>query len=268
MPHLISFLLIGLLFFSSPLLWGQDLVLVKKVNLDQALSFSVDKKSFIYVGDQMGNIRRFDIEGKAREVYSPRRVSEVNTIEAWFTLRIFAFSEAYQEYILLDRFLNTERSYAIDPDQIGYARAATLSSDDNIWFYDNTTFTLKKIDPRSGETLINLALDLQEEFKNLDIQSLKEYQNLIFALDPNRGLLVFDQLGIFRKLIPYPGLRFISHYQDYLVFIENGELVLYHIYEENEERTVLPPGEWLFASKLDNKIILASEKTLAIYQPD
>src|SRR5690606_36107547 len=126
-------------------------------------------------------------------------------------MKILAFYQDRQQLLLLDRFLRPISSTTLtDFDFNGTVRAAALASDDGFWLFNETNFSLSKLDTRlrklTSETPLNLILD-KDRF---DVRMIREYQNMVYMLDYNGGIYVFDNFGNYKKKLPYQGISYIG----------------------------------------------------------
>ena len=76
----------------------------------------------LYIADDQGDIKRYNAQGELQQVFSPTKIGNISNIEAWTSLRILVFYEEYQEYVILDRFLNQTSSYSFAPEHIGFCQ--------------------------------------------------------------------------------------------------------------------------------------------------
>ncbi len=240
-------LLFGLFCFAHmmPLLSsGQDTLLwVKSIpaaGLDKA---SQDTYGHLYISDVKGNINKYDSTGKFLLNYSPQKLGNVTLLEASNTIRIFVFYRDFQEYTMLERFLGPMPNSALDEEQVGFARQATLGSDYNLWIIDETDFTLKKYDRQFNKVLFKTPLELLLDPRDYDINFLREYQNNLYVNDKNSGLLVFDTFGSYKKRIGFKGLDFFSFHEDELYYMQNDTLFFFDLYLFTTREIPLPAGK-------------------------
>lgn len=250
---------------------GQELKVQAKIPIASPQAISLDKRGQFFLSNEKGEINQYNPQGEILRTFSPQRRRELNLIEAWPTLRIFIFYEAFQEFLILDRFLNPlsgPESYQFNPEFIGFAKMATLAADNNIWVFDNTDFGLKKYDPIQGLLLSNTSLDLLLDPRSIEINFMREYQNLLIINDKNSGVLIFDNFGNYLKTLPYTDLNYIGVQQDEICFLQENQLVFYDLYKSTERKVLLPDKQaWLFATAWGENIAALSKDTLFILSP-
>lgn len=201
---------------------------------------AADRYGNIYICDKQYNITKYSPEGQQEEIYSPQRFAEITSFEAWSSINLLLFYKDYQEYVLLDRFLTAKGSATFNPDVVGFARVATLSYDNNIWLIDDQDFSLKKYDIKYSALLVNNPLDLVLNPETYDIASLREYQNNLYANDKNSGILVFDNLGNYKKTIPAKGIEKMGFYKEELYYLAGDTIHFHGLYLPTERKEPLP----------------------------
>lgn len=238
---------------------AQSLQLISSTPIRQVRAISIDKKNMLYLADNLGDIKRYDISGTQQQVFSPTKIGNISSLEAWTSLRVLVFYEEYQEFLILDRFLNQTSAYSLEPSQIGFAKVISLAADNNLWVFDNTDFSLKKYDPINKSNLLITALDLLLDPENHEINFIREYQNILLVNDKNKGILLFDNLGNYKKTLNYPGLNYLGVAGDEICFLNGDRLYFYNIYQDQERFLNLPLDQnWLYAGLIGEYIFTIS----------
>jgi len=230
----------------------------------------MDRYNNIFYADENGSIYCYDTNAVKLYEYSPQRLARVWNLEAWKSVKIFAFYRELQEYTLFNRFLTpTAEQYKIANENIiGYARIATLSFDESIWLFDEQDFSLKKFNIDQQQTIINTPLSLILESKEYNINFMREYENLLFVNDANSGVFVFDNLGNYKKKIDYTGLNYFGFLNDEMYFIKNTELYFFHLYNFSERKISLPAvnEKILFVLYNSKRLTMLTNKELCIFE--
>ncbi len=251
-----------------PLRAQSPLEAVRSIPLGVAAHASLDRNGHLFVADERGNIDKYTLEGQPLLHYSPQKVAVPDLLEAWFTLRIFAFYQEYQEYLVLDRFLNNSPLVRFAPDAVGFARSATLAADNLIWVFDDSDFSLKKYDPQTRQNVLVSPLALQLESTDVQVGFMREYQNQLYVSDESNGLLVFDNLGNYRKRLPFAGLAHFGFVGNELYFLRGSEVIFFHLYNF-QERTVplvlpTPPVHQVLVAP--EHVLLLTDRELKVYR--
>lgn len=231
-------------------------------------AISIDRNGHVYLLDQKRNIVQLDSLGQPVNVFSPPARGRIATIDAWNPMKILAFYQDRQQLLLLDRFLRPISSTSFsDYDLNGTIRAAALASDDGFWLFNETGFSISKLDMRqrriTSETPLNLILD-RDRF---DIRMIHEYQNMVYMLDYNGGIYVFDNLGNYKKKLPYTGIPYISFRNNELYFIKDNKLHFLDLYTSLVTTLALPASENYTSALISgNQLFLFSAKKGDVYK--
>ncbi len=263
---LINELLLGCVFifsfweisFSQP---GKDSLIKEGIN-----QISLTRQGQILASDPQSNIFLFDSTGKMLYQFSPRRPGKMHLLEGWNGLRPFAFYRDFQEFILLDRFLLADGPSQLDPEKTGYARLVAPALDGNLWVLDESNFSLKKVDIRNQQTIFSTPLDLILGAKNYDISFMREYQNQLYLVDKQGYALLFDQMGNFRKKLPFQKIDWLGFQGDEAYAIQFDTLRFFNPYSLKTRNWPLPT-ELKGARRvllLSNRLIWLDEKGLRI----
>jgi hypothetical protein len=246
---------------------AQSLTLIKEVKINTPVAVSIDRYGNIYTGDTQGNIFKFDSTGIQLGVFSAQKTVNISSIEAWQMLQVFVFYRDIQEFTLLNRFLTPiAGSTQVNQNLIGFARSATLAANETLWMFDDTEFSLKKYGLSSQQVLINTPLSLILGASDYNINFMREYQNMLYINDKNSGILVFDNLGNYKKKLPFVGLNYFSFRGNELYFIEAGKVHLFNLYTLDQRNIVLPAEyTYIFALLAENKLITFTKNAFQIY---
>ncbi len=227
---------------------------------------SSDPYEFVYLSDVNGNIYKIDSLGKQFVMASPPRRGQITSIEAYRNVNIFVFYSEYQVYYYYDRFLNQSQSLTFANTDIGFARIATPSLDQNVWLVDDQDFSLKKYNSTYFSIDIKTPLDLIIDPEQYNMNFMREYQNLLFINDANSGVLIFDNMGNYKTRIPVKDLNYISFSGDDLVYVKDGSLYLINIYTYKERKyTNALLKDATSAILIKNQLYVTVKDTLFIY---
>lgn len=235
--------------------------------INSGTAISTDRNGNVYLLDQRRNIVQLDSLGQPINVFSPPARGRIATIDAWNPMKILAFYQDRQQLLLLDRFLRPISSTSLsDFDLNGTIRAAALASDDSFWLFNETDFSLSKLDTRlrriTSDTPLNLILD-KDRF---DIRMIREYQNMVYLLDYNGGIYVFDNLGNYKKKLPYSGLSYIGFRSNELYFVKENKLHFLDLYTSQSKIVDLPEGDYTTALVNKNQLFLFSARNGHVYK--
>jgi len=216
--------------------------LVKILALPNPGPASLDRRGTLYLADQDNNLRQLARDGQPLNTYSPTQPGHVAVIEAWNQNSLLAFYDDRQQVLLLDRFLAPLSEIRLADYIDGTVRTATLAPDGLLWLLDESALTLREFDPQALRVVQNTPLDLIIGRSRPDFRFLRQYQNNVYLVDHTSGVFVFDNLGNYRKKLPFLGLDFITFRGDELAYLSEGQLHFFHLYTLTERTQPLPAG--------------------------
>jgi hypothetical protein len=215
---------------------------VRTLTLTNPGPASLDRRGTLYLADRDNNLRQLGRDGQPLNTYSPTQPGHVAVIEAWNQNSLLAFYDDRQQVLLLDRFLAPLAEIRLADYFDGTVRTATLAPDGLLWLLDESALTLREFDPQALRVVQSTPLDLIIGRSRPDFRFLRQYQNNLYLVDHTSGIFVFDNLGNYRKKLPFTGLSFIAFRGDELAYLAGGQLHFFHLYNLSERTLPLPPG--------------------------
>ena len=201
---------------------------------------SLDRLNNIYLTDRKNNLHQFDATGKLTATYSSPTTGHLALVEAWNSAKILLFYDDQQKLVLLDRFLAPIATTRLSDYVDGLVKMASFSSDGKVWAFNESSFSLHKIDLQFPEASRTIPLDLMLNKNQYDIRFLREYQNQVFLIDKNSGIYVFDNLGNYQKKLPFTNLTYVGFRGDELYYLNNNKVHFFHLYTLRERTVDLP----------------------------
>lgn len=248
-------------------LQAQVLTYSHRLNIGSPTAISLDRNGYVYLLDDRLNLLRLNPQGQPVDTYSPPARSRISSIHAWNPLKIMLFYEGSQEVTLLDRFLRPiSTANLLDLSYEGTAKVAAPAGDLGYWFFDETSLTLAKLSPAMRQLTVETPLNLLLSREQFDVRQLREYQNAVYLLDYNSGILVFDNLGTYKKKLPYTGLSHIGFRNNDLYFVKDGKLYVQDLYKQEERVLDLPDGQAYVSALIGDKhLYLFTKNTVEVY---
>jgi len=237
--------------------------LLREIKLPNPGAASLDRRGALYVTDTDNNLHQFGAEGLPLNRYAPPLPGHIAQVEAWNITSTLLFYDDRQELVLLDRFMNPLAQLRLSEYLDGTVRVATLASDNHIWLLDESNLVLRELDPNTLRLTQNTPLDLIIGRTKPDFRFLRQYQNNTYLVDRSTGIYVFDNLGNYKKKLPFPGLSTIGFRGDELYYVRDGMLHFFHLYNLTERLVPLPVG--LDASTV--RQVLLGEKFAYVFIP-
>lgn len=216
--------------------------LLKTLALPGPGAASLDRRGTLYLADQDNNLRQLARDGQPLNTYSPTQPGHVAVVEAWNQNSLLVFYDDRQQVLLLDRFLAPLSEIRLADYLDGTVRTATLAPDGLLWLLDESALTLREFDPQALRVVQSTPLDLIIGRSRPDFRFLRQYQNNVYLVDHTSGIFVFDNLGNYRKKLPFIGLDFITFRGDELAYLSGGQLHFFHLYNLTERTQPLPAG--------------------------
>lgn len=263
-----NIILISLLyssFVASAQEWRKITTVDFKKNIEQV---SIDRQGNLYIEVESGAIEKYNRNGVFQRHFSPNKKSNPSLIEAWQGLRVFVFYKDFQEYLFLDRLMNSSERYTLDNQKIaGYSSIATLAADNNLWVLDAQALSLKKIDINNQEIINETFLSLNLSPSDFDFTTMREYQNLLFIGDRKNGVLVFDNIGNYIETLPIAGVDYFSFNGANLIAQKGNKLILFDIYKRQKKEVSLPDSStYSFVLMENTRVFLFGTNKLDIYE--
>ncbi|MCB2407251.1 hypothetical protein [Hymenobacter lucidus] len=219
---------------------AQGWTLVRSIVLPRPGPASLDRRGNLYVSDAQNNVHQYGPDGQPLNTYSPPQPGHTAQIEAWNTSKVLVFYDDRQEILLLDRFMAPLSQVRL-PDLLdGMVRAATLAPDDRLWLLDESDLALRQYDPSGQRMGLNTPLDMLIGRARPDFRFMRQYQNNLYLVDRNSGIFVFDNLGNYRKKLPFLGVNTIGFRGDELYYLLDKTVRFFHLYNLTERTLPLP----------------------------
>ena len=197
--------------------------------------YSIDVSGNIYLAFEGGSITKYTSTLDSLFTYSPIKVGNVSLLEAGSGLRIFAFYDFYQEYLITNRFLTQPVLTKLSDSSLDFVEVATQSQDNKVWLVENSGLRLIKYNPTTKiidiETFLSSIIDSHKP----SFTFVREYQNQVFLVDKNSGIYVFDNLGNYSRKITALTNK-CSFYGNKIIYLEGNEVVVSHLYNSKESR--------------------------------
>ncbi|WP_197273999.1 hypothetical protein [Hymenobacter sp. DG25A] len=214
--------------------------LVRTIPLAAPAHASLDRRGTLYVADGQNNIHQYSADGQPLNTYSPALPGHIAQLEAWNLTKILAFYDDQQQILLLDRFLAPITQVRLTDYIDGQIRTATLAPDNKIWLLNESDLTLRQFDPTPQRLVAATPLDVLLGRTKPDFRFMRHYQNNLYLIDYSSGIYVFDNLGTYRKKLPFPGLSYVGFRGDELYYVANGALHFFQLYTLAERIIPLP----------------------------
>jgi hypothetical protein len=265
---------LGLIFFGLPVCHfqnsaqSQELQLVHEWKVQEVVDATSDYSGNLYVSNEQGIISKYDKNGQLLLSYSGSVISPIYSIDVSHTTKIFGFYRENQSYLILDRFLNPLHEAILNNSIAGYATETAYAADNNLWIFDQSDLSIKKINLLNNAliTVISISLVIGEDDWN--IQQIEEYQNRLYLFNASKDVYIFDNLG---NYIKKPGIKPECNFWfngEFLVYIEQAAIYKFNLYNNDVEQIghIGNTSNILKVISNDNFIYLISKNKIIVYR--
>lgn len=231
-------LLILLLLFSPLLVISQKRITA--IDIKDVASACVDRPGDLYILHTDNKVSKFDTLGmpvadmgfeKTPTVFEPRDGARMFVYFADVKQGAFFSDGTSQGFFIYDYF-------AMEPV------FATACGDNQVWIVDKGDWSIKKLDPKAGKIIAEAPIDRAQFQDEPKITAVREYQNFLFVLDKNMGIIVFNAIGKQIKKIEGKDIPYFNFLGEELYYRKGDKLIFYDLFdgstrEENIDSTCL-----------------------------
>jgi len=247
---------------------GQELNLLQEWNVIDVVDATSDFSGNLYLSNERGVISKYDKNGVLQISYSGSINSSVYSIDVSHTSKIFGFFRDQQSYLILDRFLNPLNEAALNPSFVGYATETAYSADNNLWVFDQSDLSIKKINLLNNIVITSSAIPLVIGEEEWDLLQIEEYQNRLYLYNSSKDIYLFDNLGNYIRKLGINSDCKVCFNGSNMVFIQGSKIKMFNIYnnEINEIGTLDNTNEILKVISANNFIYLISRNKIFVYK--
>lgn len=240
---------------------------VKTIHLKGVERVSIDRVGFFYTVQSNGTIKKFSEDTELVAEYNQASTDTPDIIEAWSGMRVISFNRDKQNYTLFDRFLRPLGSYTIDQALSIDSYLCTISGDNSIWVFDQSDYSLKKINTQLQSVEVEVFIDRKQFKAGHNFNFIRDYQNMLFLNDPGIGILIFNNIGKQLRTLEFKGLEYFNFLGMDLYYVKDKQLHLHDLYTGDHETIELPLAP-RFALLTDETMLLVDEQAIHFYRID
>lgn len=222
-------LLFLLLFSCTSIGYAQEYSFKKLKSIPKTSRWmEVDKMKQLYLIEDAHTVLKYSPDGDLLYQFNENSLGEISYIDVSNPFRVLVYYNDYATVLFLDRTLSEIQRHDLSDLDIPEVRALGTASDNNVWLFDNNTYTLKKINSQN-EVLAespDLSLLLTDA---LDPNRLIEANARVYLNSPNLGILVFDVFGNYIKTINLLNLDYFQVYEGQIFYVEDKKFKSYHL---------------------------------------
>jgi antitoxin component YwqK of YwqJK toxin-antitoxin module len=250
--RVILFLILGCSFSS----FSQKITKLKEFKVKGVEGLTVDRLGNFFLIFKNGEIKKYDPNGKLLASLKGKR-GNPTLLEPWYHPSIFIYYRDKQEWVVYDRELKNPQINQIDPSIAINPYLVCPTNDNKLLVLDKADYSVKRVNRFTNEALFEFAIDTNFLSKSPNFTFIREYQNMIFLLDKNSGILVFNNIGKLINRIGNPGIVNFGFYGEELFYIQSDQTpALFDLYTEKKR---LIPLEKIF-----NQMCITDERVIEI----
>lgn len=256
----LTLLLLALLLFATAFS-QQHQKKITSIELRDIESAYVDRPGDIYIYQKNNTLKKFDTLGNLvlekifdqnPTMFDPRDGARMFTFFVKGGKCSYFSEETKQEFLI-------EQQYAIEPIM------ACSSGDHNIWLFDQADFSIKRVNPSLSKVMAESIIDQKQFSHQAEVIFMREYQNFLFLLDKNSGILIFNSLGIQIKKIPVAEISYFNFLGEELYYKKNDKLIFHDLFDSSIREELVDPS-CLFALLTDSRKFLVYQNRLDIFE--
>lgn len=185
-------------------LWAQDLTYLEVEGDVQ--EFAIDANGNIFATDATNTLYKFDASGKLITKVNVKVYGVIQKIDCNNPFDIYTYHNEQNVVVYYDNMLNIRGETRLNDLLFTGVVAMARSFDNQLWVADNSTNRLYKVS-KAGEVLIESNILSTMVEGSTDIVDIQEYNNIVYVVDRNHGILEFDLFLTFQSLHVIPNLQ-------------------------------------------------------------
>lgn len=227
---------------------------------------AVDQLRSAYVINDQGQVEKYDTSGTLVSRFAENRYGIPKSIDATSPFNTLIFYPDFSTVVAVDNKLNARNLYRFPSMGVNQVSAACLSHDNRVWFWDQEKSQVKKIDAQYEIVHESMEMDLVLGAA-VEPNFMIERDRFLFVNDPEIGIILFDLYGHYYTSFSITGLDNFQVINENLVFLSEGNLVVYD-YKINDARELPLPNEGKDVVNVHlekDRLFILTEKELRVY---
>lgn len=183
-----------------------------------------DKLGNYFALNKAGLLQKFDLTGKVSYTYNNQTSGRIWSFDAADPMKILVFFRESQELMLLDNTLSELASIHLNQLTGRYFSAVSRTNDGSVALFDVNSEVMLKTNDKLAIEAESFPL-YQEGFAGFRPQEMKSNTQNIILNDPEKGLVLMDNFGNFRKFLPVTDAVIVHIDDAAIVYLKKDELV-------------------------------------------
>lgn len=196
-----------------------------------------------------------------------RRYGDLYSLDVNNPLKIVVYYKDFTTLVILDRFLNSRNTIDLRNAGILQARAVTQSYDNNYWVFDELNGKIKKIDD-NGNVLLE-SPDFRVLFSyEYNPRYIIDTDGALYLYDENKGWLIFDYYGAYKKHIDIPHLKNVSVSKGIVSGRDSSGFVFAdtNTFSEMQQQTGMDISNAIKVISQQGKLFILEKDNLSVYR--
>jgi hypothetical protein len=235
---------------------------IKDIKTKGVAQVSVDRLGNFFLMGTNGTIKKYDAQGKETAAL---KHSHATLLEPCFHPIIFLYRKKDQSISNYGRNFENEKVTPLDPAWAIEPHLVCPTNDNKIWIYDGSDASLKKVNPLTQEVISEFSIDTTQFKSKPSFTHLREYQSMVFLLDPTSGIFIFNNIGKLVNHLNVSGLLHFNFFGEELYYLHHHKIIFYDLYSE-EERSIAVDGNFQFVLVTDERILLIDQKKGSLFE--
>lgn len=240
---------------------------VKELNFTSISTVSVDRLGNFYFVLASGVMQKFDPDGNLLDE-TTKSVSPLTLLEPWNPLNIFTYSNESKKYSFWDHHLLMLEEKILEPSLSITPHLVCPDNDPHkAWILDVADFSLKKVNLTTNQIELDTPIPPDWAENNPQFVFMREYQNRVFLLDKNKGILMLNNLGKLITTIEVKGLTFFNFLGQELCYRSDNKIILLdlHTGETRIAAKITDPDSILFTIITDERLVVCEKDKVVFY---
>ncbi|MBA3647059.1 MAG: hypothetical protein H0W62_00670 [Chitinophagales bacterium] len=210
---------------------------------------------------------KMDSAGNILFTYNQNLYGSLRSVDATDPLKIILTYPDYGTIVMVDNTLSELSVMRLR--QIGILNfnvACVASRDNSVWVFDEQDYKLKKIDRNNA-----ISLESSDMFsligKAVHPSYMRERDQYVYITDPDIGILIFDNYGIYKETLPFKNITKFQVRNDQVLFRVQNALHTYQVTTIMEQKITLPDSIDIMDISIErNRLYLLKKDELKLFK--
>lgn len=225
----------------------------------------VDRPGDLFLVLSTGEVQKFNNQGQLIGTHGFRTPPTI--LDPQDGVQSFYYLQAENIYGNISSDQSTATQHALDP-AFAISPWLVCPSLHELWILDSADHSIKKTSMKASGIAFETILNHPPHKPVSDYRYMREYQNYLFLLDKNVGVLLFNMLGKYLKTMGEKGIESFGFLGEEMYYSKGGSLIATDLYTD-EKRSLTLPVPCRFALLTDDTLyaVAANSVTILDFKP-